>query len=632
MTDAPLPATVDATLELLTAQDYVAERRLATAVFLSLKLARPLFLEGEAGVGKTEIAKVLAAGLGKPLVRLQCYEGLDTAAAVYEWNYPRQMIEIRLAEAVGRRRARSVGARHLHARNSCSSGRFCRRSIPTTACAPVLLIDELDRTDEPFEAYLLEVLSDFQVSIPELGVVRASDAAGRGHHVQPHARDPRRDQAPLPVSLGRLSRRAARARDPAPQVPACARAARARDRRVHAAPAHDGPVQGAGHRRDARLGRGADRARPHRARSCRPWPTRSACCSSTRTTSARWRPKSRRGSSPKCRPRASSCDTAIGAQRAPSPCRAGRLAENVLHFVRVLRTAGLPVGPAKVIDAHRRRRSGRGRQPDRLSRSAGRRARLAARAPRALRAGVRPLLAESAAAREDGRGAAAARPRPHRRGRASRPSCRRGSRRRCCRRSRRRRTSEEDEVEVDAALTFSAREILQKKDFATMTADELAQVQGDAARGSSCRCRSGRSGARGPPARGLRIDLRATLRGMTGAAGAVAPLAFRARVKRRRRRWSCCATSRARWTATRACCCTSCMRSPTTAIACARWCSGRASPTSRATCGIATSTWRSRAWRRRSTTGRAGPASARASANSTAAGRAGCSGRTPSCS
>ena len=100
-TAVPLPATVDATLALLTAQDYVAERRLATAVFLALKLRRPLFLEGEAGVGKTEIAKVLAAGLGKPLVRLQCYEGLDTGAAVYEWNYPRQMIEIRLAEAAG---------------------------------------------------------------------------------------------------------------------------------------------------------------------------------------------------------------------------------------------------------------------------------------------------------------------------------------------------------------------------------------------------------------------------------------------------------------------------------------------------------------------------------------------------
>jgi MoxR-like ATPase len=169
-----LPATVDATLDLLTSQDYVAERRLATAVFLALKLKRPLFLEGEAGVGKTEIAKVLAAGLRKPLVRLQCYEGLDTAAAVYEWNYPRQMIEIRLAEAAG-------GVERDRLAHDIFTPQFLlKRPLlqaidPDDGVAPVLLIDELDRTDEPFEAYLLEVLSDFQVSIPELGVVRAKE-------------------------------------------------------------------------------------------------------------------------------------------------------------------------------------------------------------------------------------------------------------------------------------------------------------------------------------------------------------------------------------------------------------------------------------------------------------------------
>ncbi len=174
MKPAELPATVDAAVDLLTAQDYVAERRLATAVFLALKLRRPLFLEGEAGVGKTEIAKVLAAGLGKPLVRLQCYEGLDTAAAVYEWNYPRQMIEIRLAEAAG-------AVSHDRLSNDIFTREFLlKRPLlqaidPDDGVAPVLLIDELDRADEPFEAYLLEVLSDFQVSIPELGVVRAKE-------------------------------------------------------------------------------------------------------------------------------------------------------------------------------------------------------------------------------------------------------------------------------------------------------------------------------------------------------------------------------------------------------------------------------------------------------------------------
>ena len=167
-----IPATVDATLDLLTAHDYVADRRLAPAVFLALRLQRPLFLEGEAGVGKTEIAKVLAAGLGRPLVRLQCYEGLDTSSAVYEWNYPRQMIEIRLSEAAGTV-ARDDLSRDIFAPRFLLKRPLLQAIDPDDGIAPVLLIDELDRTDEPFEAYLLEVLSDFQVSIPELGPIVA---------------------------------------------------------------------------------------------------------------------------------------------------------------------------------------------------------------------------------------------------------------------------------------------------------------------------------------------------------------------------------------------------------------------------------------------------------------------------
>jgi MoxR-like ATPase len=173
-TPAQPPSNVDATLALLEQHDYVAERRLATAVFLALKLQRPLFLEGEAGVGKTEIAKVLAAGLARPLVRLQCYEGLDTAGAVYEWNYPRQMIEIRLAEAAG-------GVERGELSHDIFTTRFLlRRPLlqalsPEDGAPPVLLIDELDRADEPFEAYLLEVLSDYQVTIPELGTIRAHE-------------------------------------------------------------------------------------------------------------------------------------------------------------------------------------------------------------------------------------------------------------------------------------------------------------------------------------------------------------------------------------------------------------------------------------------------------------------------
>src|SRR5438093_8782064 len=169
---AVLPKSIDDTLALLARADYVAERSLATAVFLALKMGRPLFLEGEAGVGKTEIAKVLASGLGRRLVRLQCYEGLDTAAAVYEWNYPRQMIEIRLAEAAGGVE-RSELAHDIFTTRFLLKRPLLQALAPEDGVAPVLLIDELDRTDEPFEAYLLEVLSEYQVTIPELGPIRA---------------------------------------------------------------------------------------------------------------------------------------------------------------------------------------------------------------------------------------------------------------------------------------------------------------------------------------------------------------------------------------------------------------------------------------------------------------------------
>ncbi|EWY36201.1 ATPase [Skermanella stibiiresistens SB22] len=168
----PLPASVDETLDLLQRGDYVAERSLATALYLAMKLNRPLFLEGEAGVGKTEIAKVLSNTLGRRLVRLQCYEGLDVASAVYEWNYARQMIEIRLAEATGDRNRESLGG------DIFSPEFLIKRPLLQALESgidgpPVLLIDELDRTDEPFEAYLLEVLSDFQITIPEIGTIKA---------------------------------------------------------------------------------------------------------------------------------------------------------------------------------------------------------------------------------------------------------------------------------------------------------------------------------------------------------------------------------------------------------------------------------------------------------------------------
>jgi MoxR-like ATPase len=173
MTLKPLPASIEATLDLLAKADYIADRSLATVLYLALKMGRPLFVEGEAGVGKTEIAKVLASTLGRRLIRLQCYEGLDISSAVYEWNYGAQMIAIRLAEAEGE------GDRDRIEHDVFSERFLIKRPLlqalePDPAGPPVLLIDEIDRTDEAFEAFLLEVLADFQVTVPELGTVKAA--------------------------------------------------------------------------------------------------------------------------------------------------------------------------------------------------------------------------------------------------------------------------------------------------------------------------------------------------------------------------------------------------------------------------------------------------------------------------
>jgi MoxR-like ATPase len=169
-----LPASIDETVSLLESGDYVADRALATVLFLALRMKRPLFLEGEAGVGKTEIAKVLSKTLGRPLIRLQCYEGLDVSSAVYEWNYAAQMIEIRMDEATG------LKDRGAIEKNVFSEKYLIRRPVLEAlsgkpGAAPVFLIDELDRTDEAFEAFLLEVLSDFQVTVPELGTIKAEE-------------------------------------------------------------------------------------------------------------------------------------------------------------------------------------------------------------------------------------------------------------------------------------------------------------------------------------------------------------------------------------------------------------------------------------------------------------------------
>jgi MoxR-like ATPase len=182
MSTTDLPGSIDELQQRLLALDYVADRALATAVYLALKLERPLFLEGEPGTGKTEIARTVSTLLGRELIRLQCYEGLDLAGAAYEWNYGRQMLEIRLAEAAGetsgaveRERARRDAlAADLFSERFLIERALLRAIDPKRSAPPVLLIDELDRADEPFEAFLLEVLSEFQITIPELGTIKAT--------------------------------------------------------------------------------------------------------------------------------------------------------------------------------------------------------------------------------------------------------------------------------------------------------------------------------------------------------------------------------------------------------------------------------------------------------------------------
>ncbi len=171
----PVPESIDATQKLLGDGRYVADRSLATALYLALKLGRPLFLEGEAGVGKTEIGKVLAAALGRRLIRLQCYEGLDVSSAVYEWNYSLQMIDIRISEATGDRDRERIEEGIFSERFLIKRPLLQALEPDESGLPPVLLIDELDRTDEPFEAFLLEVLSDFQITIPEIGTVKAAE-------------------------------------------------------------------------------------------------------------------------------------------------------------------------------------------------------------------------------------------------------------------------------------------------------------------------------------------------------------------------------------------------------------------------------------------------------------------------
>ena len=200
----PIPDSIDELQATLAGQDYICDRALATSVYLALKLQRPVLLEGEAGVGKTEVAKALAAALGRDLIRMQCYEGLDISHAVYEWNYTRQILEIQLMRNGGGLDRRAA-AKELFRREFLLE-RPLLQALEHRGPPPVLLIDELDRADDEFEGYLLEMLSDFQVTIPELGTIRAVSGADCADHIEPHAGTARCSEATVPVLLDRLPR------------------------------------------------------------------------------------------------------------------------------------------------------------------------------------------------------------------------------------------------------------------------------------------------------------------------------------------------------------------------------------------------------------------------------------------
>src|SRR5260221_2135700 len=357
---------------------------------------------------------------------------------------------------------------------------------------------------------------------------RGKKRADRGHHIESHARDPRRDQAPLPLSLGRLSRRAARACDPSPQMSARAGDAGARDRRLYAAAALDGSLQGARHCRNAGLGRGAAGARSHCARPAHRG--RHARCASQISGRRRGDHERGRRKAGRRSPCGRDCSLNPDAARVATLPR-GFLADNVLHFVRVLRAAGLPLGPARVIDAIA------AVEAVGIANKTDFREALAAvlvsrhehlvlfeqafdlfwRNPKLLERMIAALLPRVRGRMDDARDEPEL---PSRLAQAMLPP-----------RLPETHLDDEDEVELDAAFTFSPREVLQTKDFATMTTDELAQVKSMLARLKlplpERPVRRTRAAARG-----RRVDLRATMRGMTGAAGAVAPLAYRARVRR----------------------------------------------------------------------------------------------------
>ncbi len=496
----PLPTSIDETLTLLSSAGYIADRALATVLFLSLKMGRPLFLEGEAGVGKTEIAKVLAETLGRKLIRLQCYEGLDVASAVYEWNYAAQMVEIRLAEAAGDV-DRDTLSKDIFTDRFLIKRPILQALEPDIAGPPILLIDELDRADEAFEAFLLEVLADNQVTVPEVGTIRAEHppivvvTTNRTREI--HDALKRRcfyhwvDYPDAARELEILTTR----------VPGIRERLAAEVVGLRAAAAPRGSVQAAGRRGDDRLGRRADRARPGGAR-------RGDGLRHARRAPeipGRHRPHreepdqgdARRGEG---RARGGGVMTAVtpavGEQQG-----GGRIADNIVYFARALRKAGLPVGPAAVIDAIRAvETAGIGSRDDFYWTLHS--IFVKKREHRVVFHEAFELFwRQRGTDREDARHAFAGRPGVGRR-RRSRAPRRRASARRSRRKPRATRSSRRSRS--TRGSPSPAREVLQRKDFAQMTNAEIAEAKRGARRALSSRRSAAHAAAEARGARPLR--------------------------------------------------------------------------------------------------------------------------------
>ncbi len=531
---SPVPTSIDATLALLASAEYLADRSLATVLFLALRMGRPLFLEGEAGVGKTEIAKVLSATLGRRLIRLQCYEGLDVAAAVYEWNYAAQMIAIRLAEAEGRV-DRDRLSHDVFSENFLIKRPLLQALEPDPDGAPVLLIDELDRTDEAFEAFLLEVLADYQVTIPELGTVTAAHppivviTSNRTREIHDALKrrclyhwvgypDAERELAIVRAKVPGIAKRLSQ------EVVHFVQALRRQD--LFKSPGVAETLDWATR---------AHRARRHRARSG------DGVGHARRAPQVPGRHRAHRGQQGEGADRRPARRVAGGGVTAPVEGGAsegrlaenhgrlaenqGRLAENIVYFARALHAAGIPVGPGAVRDALEAvAAAGVGNREDfywtlhavfvkkhEHTLLFDQAFRIFFRKRGLLDQLMAMLLPQVEGAPHKPQAGSARIQEALFSGLKDKP--------------------QEREVEIDSRLTVSDRELLQTKDFAQMSADEIARAK-EAIRRMVLSIDAVKTRRLTPDRHGHVLDMRRTLRASMKAGGALIDLRYRGRKTR----------------------------------------------------------------------------------------------------